>query len=240
MPVYGPPRFLLDEVVKITQATGQEEDIWGVDDIDVTQLIGEDAVIVGAVPSQDCRGWVFCISVPATGDDLEVPEQILEPTGQVEILESGGVVRVPLDPQTSRPWRDDVMLWLQTRTYDAAEADTIARLAAERLRSLSEVSAVEWRVDHLGESSVPAWVSMWVWSDGDALCAFARIVDLAEDGWEIDDDRTCISSRWTAAKGTGSFLAEGICEASVSYRRWTDPRRRSRSELKHARRAQDR
>jgi hypothetical protein len=104
------------------------------------------------------------------------------------------------------------------------------RSAAQLLQSLDEVSAVQWRVDNVIDDQ-RASVSMWVWSDGDALRAFAQIVALVPDGWENQDDDLFIGSRWTASDSTAPFLSEGVLTASVTYRRWASPVRRSRTEI---------
>jgi hypothetical protein len=168
--------------------------------------------------------------VHALGDTYAFPEEALEGTGLVEtVTDDGAAMRVPLDPERDRPWRDDVLIWLRTSTTDGDEAAKIAECAAATLAGVTGVDQIDWRIDVVRDEPVP--VSMWAWSDGDALEAFARILGLASDGWEHEaDEDMFVTSKWTR-RDDGEFLAPGVEEADVSYRRWTNPRRRSRSDI---------
>jgi hypothetical protein len=124
-----------------------------------------------------------------------------------------------------------VLLTLETHTHDEQEAKAIARRLAQRLEPLSDVSAVGWRINHLWTDR-PADISMWAHSDGDALQAFAEIIDQVPDGWENDDSDIFITSTWTPAESsTAWFLDENLIRVEVTYRRWTSPSRRTRAEI---------
>ncbi|MBE2317499.1 hypothetical protein DVA67_016065 [Solirubrobacter sp. CPCC 204708] len=117
-----------------------------------------------------------------------------------------------------------MLLWLVT---DASEPEALAALAGsvtQRLSALPEVDDVAYRIDP------PDALTVWVWSTGDALELFGRIVGLAASGWEHRDS-VFIGSRWTRSRAAPEFLVPGIHEADVAYRRWTGPARRSRAEL---------
>ncbi|MGI8329818.1 hypothetical protein ACRYCC_07610 [Actinomadura scrupuli] len=225
--VTGPqvPRFLFGEIVKITKATGQElqwDDLEFDQPVDVSALIGEEVYVNGARPTEDRLDWMCIVWAPSLQAMLTVPEEILEPTGRFEIKADGEQI-------LGRPWRDDVAIDLYTLTHDVSEAENIARAAAAGLEALDDVREVVWEVTRWAHT--PASVSMWAWSHGDALQLFAQVIAQAPDGWEESDGPTFINSLWDSAESTGQFLAPEVRTAFVTYRRWTNPARRSRTEI---------
>ena len=192
--------------------------------------VGEEVVVQGAAPTSDERGWIIDAWVGTLEAEYEFPEEALESAGVVEREDAEGATRrLPLD-EVEEPWEDDVQIVLRTETKDRAQAAAIAARAAEALHELPHVRDVEWHLTEWQDEE-PVWATMWVWSDGDALEAFAGIVSLTDTGWAHDEDeRVFISSEWRRPPGD-EFLAPGIQEADVCYRRWTSPRRRSRAEL---------
>lgn len=221
-----PPKFVPHEVVRVVAATGRERDE-NDDPFDATSEIGREAVVQGAVP--DGEGWMLRVRIEAHDEIFEFPEDALETTGKLVANEDADSTETrPHDPERDR-WRDDVLLSVITDTRDAGRAAEIAEDAAAVLAGLDRVDEVEWRLS--GWEDEPYWIELWAWSDTDALKAFGDIVGLVGEGWEHDEDEEVfVSSKWTQVGGA-TFLALGISEADVSYRRWTSPERRSRSEI---------
>jgi len=183
--------------------------------------------VQGAMPDGD--GWVISAWVESTDDLYYFSEDALEKTSRVREHEDDGSVRdVPLDPDRDR-WRDDVLLHATTDTTDRKLAGAIAEDAAETLATIEGVDEVEWRLDEWTDE--PYRITLWAWSQTDALQAFGRIVSLVESGWEHDEDEELfVTSEWRQTENR-AFLARGIREAAISYRRWMSPVRRSRSEI---------
>jgi hypothetical protein len=219
---HHPPKFLFAEVVRIVGATGAETDEWD-DPLDVEPLMGREYVVQGAHPTDDQEDWIITLWL----DDLQAlcdfPEEALEATGLIELTEGDGrVLRVPLDPEQDRGWRDDVMVELETETTSEAEARAIAEAATAQLRGLVDVDELDWRLNE------PFRVTLWVVPRGDALDAFERIVDSLPVAWQHDEDESVfISSHWERSDDGDVLVEPRVRAADVTYRRWTSPRRRS-------------
>ncbi len=215
--------------------TGQEVDGCS-EGFDAATLVGREGTVEGAMPAPDQAGWTVAVWLD---DDMHfLAEDALAATGKVAVLAANGVDWVPRDATNGRPWRDDVLIVLTTDTADPDGAEAVVRRAAQTLRAIDDVDRVDWRVDaawHESDGSVdaPAEASVWVWSNGDVLEVYARIINSGPDrGWDHDQsESTFITSRWNRTDDEW-FLALGIEAADVTYRRWTSPRRRSRSEIK--------
>jgi hypothetical protein len=225
--VERPPRFVPHEIVRIATATGRERDLWFDEPFDAKAVVGQEAVVQGAMP--DGEHWLISAWVELTDDLYYFPEDALEKTGRVREHEDDGSARdVPFDRDRDR-WRDDVLLHVVTDTTDRQLAGAIAEDAAETLAAIEGVDDVEWRLDEWTDE--PYHISFWAWSHTDALQAFGRIVTLVESGWEHDEDEDLfVTSEWQQTENR-TFLARGIREAAISYRRWMSPVRRSRSEI---------
>ncbi len=223
-----PPKFLFAEVVRIVGHTGTEKDDFD-DPVDVEGLIGQEVVVQGARPTEDQRAWwidVFVDSIDTVVWDFS--EASLEGTGLIEITdEHGNAQRVPLDPARYGPWRDDIMIEIESATVAEDEAQALAEAAAAELRELVAVDEVDWRL--VESKNEPFGITLWVYPTGDALEAFEQIVGATPQGWEHDDDESVfISSRWGRQSGDPTvFLSPGVRAADVTYRRWTTPKRRS-------------
>jgi hypothetical protein len=223
-----PPKFVHGEVARVVTATGDERDASD-EPLDAQFLIDHEVIVLGAQPTAAQDGWTIHAWVESLDDDSSFPEEALVSAGEIELEdEDGSKHREPLDPTRDR-WRDDVLLTVTTDTTSSAEAKAIAERAAETLAGIERVGEVEWRLTEW--SYGPVWITLWAWSDIDALEAFEEIVALTSEGWEHDEDeRIFITSKWTRI-GESQFLAAGVQEAEVCYRRWTTPRRRSRTEI---------
>jgi hypothetical protein len=222
-----PPKFLPGEVVRIVAAKGTEKDDFG-DPVDAENLIGEEAIVQGARPTDDQRAWLIDVFVGSDSLVWDFSEAYLASTGLVEIMdERGNTQRVSLDPAQHRPWRDDLLIGLETETTVTEEVEALAKEAAAALRKLVDVDEIEWRLDERKDE--PFGITLWAYPTGDALEAFVKIVGTPAQGWEYDEDESIfISARWERQSGTPViFLSPGVRAADVSYRRWTSPKRRS-------------
>jgi len=213
------------EIVRIATATEGARDVFD-EPFDAATVVGQEAVVEGAMPHGD--GWVIHAWVESLDDVYDFPEDALESTGRVSVQGEGSTRDRQLDPDQDR-WRDDVLVEAATDTTDPALAAAIAKDAAGTLATIQGVDEVDWRLEQWTDE--PHHITLWAWSYGDALQAFGRIVSLVESGWEHDDDEEVfVTSRWKQSDDR-AFLARGIRELEVSYRRWTSPVRRSRSEI---------
>jgi hypothetical protein len=216
------------EFARVVRATGAERGVLD-EPLDARPFVGQEVVVVGAeaTPAQD--GWMTAAVITSLDDVYYFPEEALEATGEVELEDiDGSKRRVPLDRTRDR-WRDDVLLTLTTDTTNPTDAKAIAERAAAALSAIASVAEVQWRVVQWAEERVE--ITLWAWSDGDALDAFADIVGVTNDGWEHDEDESLfIVSRWTRV-GKSEFLAAGVERADVCYRCWMTPRRRSRADI---------
>ena len=223
-----PPKFLFAEVALIVGHTGTERDDFD-DPVDVERLIGQEVVVQGARPTDDQRAWLIDVFVESIDTVVwDFSEGSLESTGLIEITdEHGNAERVPLDPARHRPWRDDVMIELETEAAVKEEAEALAESVAAALRELVDVDEVDWRLSEWKDE--PFRITLWVYPSGDALEAFEAIVGAPAQGWERDEDESIfVSSRWERQSGPATvFLSPGVRAADVTYRRWTSPKRRS-------------
>jgi hypothetical protein len=220
------PRFVPHEIVRIAAATGRERDFFD-EPFDAGSVVGQEAVVQGAMP--DGNGWVISVWVESTDDLYYFPEDALETTDRVtEHGDDDLTATAPLDPGRDR-WRDDVLLNVVTDTINRELAEAIAEDAAETLAAIEGVDEVEWRLEEWTDE--PYRITLWAWSDTDVLQTFGRIVSHVDSGWEHDEDEELfVTSKWQQIED-GTFLAPGIREAAISYRRWMSPVRRSRSEI---------
>jgi hypothetical protein len=223
-----PPRFLFAEVVRIIGGAGGAKDDLD-DPVDVGALIGHEGVVQGARPSDDHRAWLIDVLLDSNDSMVwDISEDSLEATGLIEEpSQDGASERVSLDHAKHGPWRDDVMIDVETDTRVEEEAEAVAAAAAAALRELVSADSVDWR---LGEwKDRPYSITLWVYPLGDALEAFQRIVASSNRGLEHDEDESVfISASWDRNAGEGAaFLAPGVRKADVTYRRWTSPTRRS-------------
>ncbi len=224
--VETPPKFVPHEVVRVVAVTGRERDLPD-EPFDAATVVGQEVIVQGATPYRG--GWVISVWVESLGDLYEFPEAALAATGRILDLDHDGASATrPLDPGRDR-WRDDVLFHVTTNATDEAEASAIAERAAATLTGIEGVDEVDWRLDP--PSDDPYTISLWAWSDGDALAVFGRVVGLVGWEWDHDDDEEqFISSKWRRL-GKHAFLAPGIEQAEVVYRRWLSPARRSRREI---------
>jgi hypothetical protein len=74
---------------------------------------------------------------------------------------------------TPTPEQDGWLIHAQIDSLDFAY--TLPEEAPET--TTGQVEVTEWRDEE------PVWITVWAWSDTDALEAFGRIVLLAERGW---------------------------------------------------------
>lgn len=194
-----PPGFLFSEVVRVAGESG-------------------DCVVMGAVPASDGQGWVMHLR-GELGTVRELVEDVLSPTGWLEVVDDAGAVeRVPLDRTRHRGWRDDVMVELELPSPEAAESVEAA------VRAL--VGAGSVAVDASGG---PQALTVWLFPDGDALDAFEQLIASVDAGWEHDEDESLfLTSRWKQQAAADVFLAPGVIAAEVTYRRWMSPERRGR------------
>ena len=223
-----PPQFLQWEVVRIARATGYELDAHD-DPFDVTPLLGQDAVVLGAAPTHKNDGWLVHGFVESLGDIVSFPEDALESTGLEDVRDRPGESRRgPLD--TSRRWRDDVLIDLRTGPLTDADAEDVARAAAAVLAAVEGVDEVDWEL--LPEQNDEnRWLTLWAWSDGDALQAYGRILALTPRLWQHrNDEKRFMLSYWKPKRGS-QFLVPEAFRAAVTYRRLTSPERRSRDDI---------
>jgi hypothetical protein len=224
-----PPEFAYGELVRIVEVTGEVHAFSDLP-IDPGSLLGREVVVEGAAPTTDRDGWVIYVWIDGPDDVVEFPEHALKSTGRILLLNDDGT-RTPhtIDPVADQGWRDDVEIDLTTSTTDREEAEAIAARATATLAKLETVDEVASRIDE--RSNRPIEITLWAWSKQDALQAFTSVLALTTAGWEDDpDDDVFITSHWTRT-GNDEFLARGVEAASVVYRRWTSPKRRSRSEI---------
>lgn len=221
----GPPAFLVDEVVRIARPTGSEVDDMG-DVLTASETLGVGGVVLGAVPSPDERSWVIQMGVKRGEEEgvWEVPEMALERTGVAEIREDGVAVRLPLDQAVLNPWRDDVLLTLETDTVERDDAEQIAEEAALRLRDVAGVTDVDWRL--VETRNQPFEITFWVYGNGSALDVYRRITGLNGEGWtEDEDDSVFLQAAWAGKPSGQAFLSSGVKGATAVYRRWLTPAR---------------